>query len=462
MAMKNNGRFEYPNRVRQEFETLLKEFVDIPTVSAQPEHKPDIERMADLAVSTIERFGGKAAIHRTAGNPVVHGKFTAGPNLPTVTVYNHLDVQPASMETEPWTSEPFDMKIEGDKYLGRGTTDDKGPALTALYGINAARQADTPLNMNLLWEFEEEIGSGNFAAALKSAGGEMATDSVLVSDTIWVSREQPACPAGLRGLQGLQLTLQTAETDQHSGVTGGAARNPIAELITLVAEMVDGRTGKVKIKGFYDDVAMPSRRELDEFARSGFTVKKFKKDHGFRSIRSEDPVDVMKRIWAMPTMEVHGVVGGYTGPGLKTIIPPRAEVKITCRLVPEMDPKRVAALVKEFVKSKNPDVKVQVHEAMYPYKAPTSGPLADAVREAMAYAFGREPVFVREGGSIGAVVSMEKLLKCPVMFLGLSLPEHGYHAPNENFDWQQAAGGMVAFQKYFELLANMPRAKRGR
>ncbi|HEV8435934.1 MAG TPA: peptidase dimerization domain-containing protein, partial [Thermoanaerobaculia bacterium] len=159
------------------------------------------------------------------------------------------------------------------------------------------------------------------------------------------------------------------------------------------------------------------------------------------------------RIWAWPTFEVHGLVGGYTGPGIKTVIPPDATVKISCRLIPNQDPKKIMKLVKDFVKQRNPDVKVTPEAAMLPYKAPTEGPLADAVRDAMKFAFGREPVFVREGGSIGAVVSMEKVLRCPVLFLGLSLPEHGYHAPNENYDWQQASGGMVAFAKYFANVA---------
>ena len=432
---------------------MLKAFVDIPTVSAQPQHKPDIAKGVDLAMATIQRFGGKAEVIETAGNPIVHGSFHSSANAPTVTVYNHLDVQPASKDTEPWDNEPFDMKVEGDNYLGRGTTDDKGPALTALLGIKAAREADLPVNMNVLWELEEEIGSPNFEAGIKTAQKMLKTDSVVVSDTIWISRKQPAMAAGLRGMQGFLLKLRTGETDQHSGVTGGAARNPIGELMKLVSEMYDAQTGKVKIKGFYDDVEPVTKKELDGFLASGFTVAKFKKDHKFKSIRTEDVVDVMKRIWAMPTMEVHGVVGGYTGPGVKTIIPPEAEVKISCRLVPAQDPKKLMKLIKAFVKERNPDVVIEPMDAMYPYKAPTQGPLADSIKRSIAFAFGKEPVFVREGGSIGAVISMERVLACPVMFLGLSLPEHGYHAPNERFDWQQASGGIVAFAKYFSEIA---------
>lgn len=440
---------------RSHFEDTLKQFVEIPSVSADPAREKDIRRCADAAAQLIRDFGGEAKILETGGHPMIHGKFKASAKAPTLTVYNHMDVQPASKETEPWNTDPFVFTKQGDRYFGRGTTDDKGPALSALWGIKAAREANIPLNLNVLWELEEEIGSPNFESAITKNARRIATDHLLVSDTIWVSRKRPAAPAGLRGLQGFTLSLETGTTDQHSGVTGGAARNPIGELMQLVSQMYDAKTGRVKIKGFYDDVVAPTKEELQDFKNSGFTVKDFKKDHQFKSIRTENALDVMKRIWAMPTFEVHGLVGGYTGPGIKTVIPPRAEVKISCRLVQKQDPRKIQKLVKDFVRKNNPDVKMEIENQMWPYKAPTSGPLAEAVKDAMAFAFGREPVFVREGGSIGAVVSMEKVLQTPVMFLGLSLPEHGYHAPNENYDWQQASGGMVAFVKYFDNVAKM-------
>lgn len=444
----------FARRERKTFESLLKTFVDVPTVSAQPERVPDIRRCAELAAKTIRDFGGVPEIIETDGYPMVHGVFDQSPDLPTVTVYNHLDVQPASRETEPWKTDPFAMVIDGDRYLGRGTTDDKGPALSALFGIKASRELGVPVNLRVLWELEEEIGSPNFEKAITKAGDRVRPDSVLVSDTIWVSRKRPALSAGLRGLLGFLLVLETGETDQHSGTTGGAARNPLGELMQLVSEMYDARTGKVKIKGFYDDVAKPSKKELEGFASSGFSVKNFKKDHLFKSIRTEDAMEVMKRIWTMPTMEIHGVVGGYTGPGVKTIIPPRGEVKMSTRLVPNQSPVKLLKLIKAFVKEHNRDVVVHPEGSMYPYQAPQEGPMAEAIQKAIRFGFDRDPVLVREGGSIGAVVSMEKVFRCPVMFLGLSLPEHGYHAPNENFDWQQASGGMAAFVKYFDLIAN--------
>ncbi len=455
MKLDKKSLTAYANDQRDAFETALKELVEIPSVSSEPDRKGEVRRCAERAAQLVRDFGGQAELLETAGNPLVFGRFDVDADAPTVTLYNHLDVQPASRETEPWETEPFVLTRKGDRYYGRGTTDDKGPALAALWGAKAARDAGVRANIHFLWESEEEVGSGNFESGIKTHAGRLKTDSVIVSDTIWVSRDRPACPAGLRGLLGFELTLKTGTTDQHSGVTGGVARNPLGELMKLVSEMYKATSGKVKIKGFYDDVVKPSKQEIRDFKSSGFTVKQFKKDHLFKSIRTEDPVEAMKRLWAMPTMEIHGVVGGYTGPGIKTVIPPRATVKVSCRIVPNQDPKKILRLVKEFVKRRNPDVKVTAEATMLPYLAPTSGPLADAVRSAMKFAFGRKPVFVREGGSIGAVVSMEKVFKCPVLFLGLSLPEHGYHAPNENFDWRQASGGMIAFAKYFEAISKL-------
>jgi acetylornithine deacetylase/succinyl-diaminopimelate desuccinylase-like protein len=368
-----------------------------------------------------------------------------------VTIYNHLDVQPAN---EPqWKREPFVFHNENDRYFGRGTTDDKGPALSALFGVRQALQANIPINVQFIWELEEEIGSPNFEHFMKANASRLRTDSILVSDTIWIARGKPAVAYGLRGLAPFRLFLQTGTKDVHSGLTGGAARNPLGELCQLIAECYDAQTGKVKIPGFYDDVQKPTRRELDSFIASGFNVKRFKEAHELKLIRSSSAEDVARRIWAAPTFEVHGMVGGYTGPGVKTAIAPSAEAKVSMRLVPNQDPAKVVKLVRDFVKKRNPDVKVLPESFLRPFIGPREGPYFEAARDAMRTAFGKEPAFVREGGSIGAVVTMQKYLKAPIMFLGLSLPEHGYHAPNENFDWEQASGGMRMFVRYFELIS---------
>ena len=438
---------------RDAFERTLSELVEIPTVSVEPERKGEVHRGAEYAVRLFESMGAKATLYETKGHPIVYGRFDRGDGAPTITVYNHLDVQPA--EGDDWKTQPFEFVKKGDRYYGRGTTDDKGPAITALFGAKYAWDHGVPANIHFLWEFEEEIGSPHFEGTIAKEAKAFATDSVVVSDTVWVSRARPAQPAGLRGLQGLRFELQTGQTDQHSGTAGGAARNPVTELCQLVSECVDGKTGKVKIPGFYSDVVPPTKKELADLAGSGFTVSGFKKDHLYKKLRVEDPVEVMKRIWMMPTFEVHGIAGGYQGPGVKTIIPPKATAIVSCRLVPNMNPKKIVKIVTDFVRSKNPDVKVSAEHALPAYQGKTTGPYADAIRAAMKFGFGKEPVFVREGGSIGAVLSMEKVLKVPVFFLGLSLPEHGYHAPNENYDWSQAQGGMASFADYFRRVAEM-------
>jgi acetylornithine deacetylase/succinyl-diaminopimelate desuccinylase-like protein len=446
----------YAAAQRGTFEKALEELVEIPTVSVEPDRKPDVRRGADFAVSLLESMGASARRYDTKGHPLVYGRFDRGANLPTVTVYNHLDVQPA--DGPDWRTSPFDFVKQGDRYFGRGTTDDKGPAMTALFGAKYAVENEVAANIHFLWEFEEEIGSPHFETTIREHAKDFRTDSVVVSDTVWVSRSRPAQPAGLRGLQGFRFDLQTGETDQHSGTAGGAARNPVTEMCQLISECVDGKTGRVKIPGFYADVVPPTKRELQDLAGCGFTVAAFKKDHLFKKLRVDDALEVMKRIWMMPTFEVHGIAGGYHGPGVKTIIPPKATAIVSCRLVPNMNPKKIVKLITEFVKSKNPDVKVSAEHELPAYQGKTTGPYADAIRSAMALAFGKEPVFVREGGSIGAVLSMEKVLKAPVFFLGLSLPEHGYHAPNENFDWSQAQGGMAAFAAYFQNVAQLSKA----
>src|ERR1044071_9385053 len=456
MTLKRDSLLSFANSHRDEFESLLKRFVETPTVSVDPNHAEDIKKGVELTAETLEGYGAQVEIYRAEkGNPVIHGVFGNDKRRPTVTVYNHIDVQPASKETEPWNTEPFEFTKKGDTYYGRGTTDDKGPALSALVGARAAMEADVPVNIRFLWEFEEEIGSPNFEKIITKAAPNLRTDSVVVYDTASVSRNRPASSAGLRGLLGFILTLETGTTDTHSGETGGASRNPIAELMQVLCDIYDVRTGKVKIKGFYDDVIPPTKKELQDWANSGFTTHAFKKAHHLKKLRTEDPLEIMKRIWGMPTLEVHGVVGGYQGPGLKSIVPPRAELKASCRLVPLQDPKKIQKLLTAAVKERNPDVKIQFESAAPAFRTVLEGELPQALKRAVKFAFGKEAVFVRDGGTIGAMTSIEKVLRCPVLFLGLSLPEHGYHAPNENFDWQQASGGMVAFAKYFEEIANL-------
>jgi acetylornithine deacetylase/succinyl-diaminopimelate desuccinylase-like protein len=455
--------------LRGEFETKLAALVETPTVSMDPARRPEMDRCAALAGELLRGIGATVDVVETGGFPLVIGRVVRDPSYPTVTVYNHLDVQPA--DGPEWKTPPFkfsrseDSRV-GARWFGRGTTDDKGPALTALYGARLALEEDARVNVQFLWELEEEIGSPNFERGLAAAvAGDAAagrapfrTDSVVVSDTIWIAAGKPAIAYGLRGLMGFTVELQTGAKDVHSGTTGGAARNPLAELSALVATCVDARTGKVKIPGFYDDVRRLTPVEKKAFARAGFSRKVFQAAHELSGLRPrKDDLAVMESIMAMPTFEVHGLVGGYSGPGIKTIVPHKGELKLSTRLVPDQKPAKIFQLVKKFIKKQLPDAVVTHEASLEPYLAPLGGPHNAAAAEAMKETFGREPGFTREGGSIGAVLTMRRLLKAPVTFMGLSLPEHGYHAVNENYDWGQASGGMEMFRRYFHKVGAMPR-----
>ena len=453
-----DGLDQYIKESRPRFEEWLGRLVEVPTVSMDPARRQDVRRGAEVAVGYFRELKADAALIETGGHPMVVGGWVRNPAWPTVTVYNHLDVQPA-MEPE-WTREPFKFAVDGDCYHGRGTTDDKGPALAALLAAHFAVERAVPLNIQFLWELEEEMGSPHFAEGLGKAALLCKPDSVVVSDTIWLAGGRPAAPYGLRGNLAARLTLETARREAHSGLTGGVARNPLTELAAVVAACVDAKSGRVTIPGFYRSVKPLGKADRKQFLKSGFQVKSFAAAHQLTKLRARDRAVVMRRLWAEPTFEVHGFVGGYTGPGVKTSIPPRAEVKVSMRLVPDQDPAAVFLLFRKHVRKLNPDVRVEAHGMLRPYLADLGGPYAEALQKALRFGFGKDPAFIREGGSIGAVVTMAERWKAPVMFLGLSLPEHGYHAPNECFDWGQASGGMKAFVKYFEEVSRIPVKRR--
>jgi acetylornithine deacetylase/succinyl-diaminopimelate desuccinylase-like protein len=450
--------------LRGDFEDKLAAMVELPTISMDPARRGEMDRCVALASSYLDSIGAITHVVDTGGFPMVVGRVTRDPSFPTVTVYNHLDVQPA--DPHEWKTPPFTFTRDGDRWIARGSTDDKGPALTALFGAKLALEQDARVNIQFLWELEEEIGSPHFAAGLAAAvAGDdaagrppFATDSVVVSDTIWIAAGQPSISYGLRGLMGFTVSLETGAKDVHSGTTGGLARNPIGELSALLAECYDARTGKVKIPGFYDDVRKLSAAERKAFARARFSRKRFAAAHELNSLRPiRDDVGGLVALTAAPTLEVHGIVGGYSGPGIKTIVPHRAEAKLSTRLVPDQKPDKVFNVIKRFIKKRLPDAEVTHEASLEPYLAPMDGGMNDAAAAAARATFGKQPAFVREGGSIGAVLTMRKTLDAPVTFLGLSLPEHGYHAINENFDWGQASGGMELFCRYFSEIAQRGR-----
>ena len=458
---KSLSQSDLPGRsagLRLEFEEKLADLVEIPSVSMEPGRRADVERVARRGCALLRELGAQAECIQTEGLPLVLGRLVQDPKFPTVTIYNHLDVQPA--DAEDWHSPPFKLVRDGDRWRGRGTTDDKGPALAALFGARLALQDGVRINFQFLWETEEEMGSPSFEAALGKLAKDhspLRTDSIVVSDSLWPQAGRPAIPYGLRGLVGLCVRLQTGDKDVHSGTTGGAARNPLGELCALINDCYDARTGRVKIPGFYRDVRRLGAAERRRLANAGFARRQFELAHGLSSVRFADDAHLREAIMTTPTFEVHGLTGGYTGAGIKTIVPHRAEAKLSCRLVPDQTPERVFLLIQRFVRQHCRDAEVIHESSLSPFLADPSGPHLEAAQQAMFEAFGKRPALTREGGSIGAVVTMDRILRAPVVLLGLSLPEHGYHAINENFDWGQAGRGMEMFCRYFRKLADLPR-----
>ncbi len=432
------------------FRERLKTLVEHRTVSPGKTGDEAIVAGARAACEIMADAGADARLVECDGTPSVLGAFRHPQARATVVVYNHLDVQPA--DAANWTQDdPFAFQVEDHPtrerlYRGRGATDDKGPALCALRAAQYVREHDVPIDVVLLWETEEEIGSPNFGQVVERARDDLRCDGVIVSDTIWPSDRQPVISTALRGTLQVILRLQTGHKDVHSGLTGGVARNPVRELARLATAIDDASFWK-------EDVEPPSQAEIEGYVRSGFDPAYFKRAHALDKLTTEIPLEMLIRLWARPTWEIHGIAGGYQGPGVKTAVPPWAELKASFRLVPNQDPHEIGRRLQAFVAQVNPDVEVDLEGYLGPYRGPTEGPVHDAIAAGMTQAFGTAPVMVREGGSIGAAPILADVLGVGVHFLPLSLPEHGYHAPNEYFDWKQARGGIEAFARAFMALA---------
>lgn len=444
---------EFPHDLRAKYEETLAALVRLQTVSSDPTNADAIQQCVAYCQTLLADFGFDVSVQDTGGNPIIYAERLGDPSWPTVLLYNHLDVQPAT--PDEWSTNPFELTIKDGTYYGRGTTDDKGPALAALFAVQQACNSATPLNFKIVWEFEEEIGSPHFRPFVESNAGLLKADSVLVSDTIWISNEQPALAYGLRGLVSFEISLTTADHDTHSGLTGGVARNPLLELSTVLAACVDAQTGHVYVPGFYDGIVEPTAKERQEFVSAGFALDTFTKSHQLTKIREHTDISAATAIMAQPTFELHGIVGGHQDDGIKTIIPHRATAKVSCRLVPGQNLDHVLDCITKFIQSRCADAKIIVHGKAMPYLCNPANAHMQAATQAISDATGKQPSLVREGGSIGAVLALDECLHAPVVMLGMSLPEHGYHAVDEHFDWRQATYGIRTLSQYFRLIAQL-------
>ena len=417
----------------------LEDFLRIPSISSQPERAADVRHAAGHLVRQYEWIGLRhAEVIETSGHPVVYADWLTAPGKPTVLLYGHYDVQPVD-PLDLWTSSPFEPRREDGLLFGRGSSDDKGQIAVHWQAIQAWLSATgaLPLNLKVIAEGEEEIGSPNFEAFVRANQERLQADYCVVSDTEMVAKGFPAITYALRGLVYFEVRVEAASTDLHSGQLGGIAPNPAQALAEILVRLKDS-SGHVLVPGFYDGVRPLSQEERRQFALVPFDEAELKRTYGLRELHGEAGFTPKERNWARPSLDVNGIWGGYQGPGAKTIIPAWAAAKFSCRLVPDQDPNAVAAAVRSYIEEAAPrTVRVTLTELSGhadPWITPLDHPLIKAAQRALRQVYGQEPAMIRSGGSIGAVDVMSRLLNVPCLLVGFVLPDSFAHAPNERLD----------------------------
>jgi acetylornithine deacetylase/succinyl-diaminopimelate desuccinylase-like protein len=451
---------EYLGSQAERFEQDLCQLLRIPSVSTDPEHRPDIDQAAEWVASQFRRLDFATEVVQTAGHPVVYASSPPIEGAPTALVYGHYDVQPPE-PLEEWGSPPFEpTRKDGDLYA-RGASDDKGQFLTHLFSAEAwlAVRERLPLNLKYLIEGEEEVGSVGLATFVEEQGDRLACDCIVVSDGCQFAPGQPAITYGLRGIVYYEVELIGPNRDLHSGTFGGSLTNPANALATLLASLVDER-GKVQVPGFYDDVVPISERERRQFALLPFDEKRFLSQFGVSESGGEAGYTTLERRWARPTCDVCGLTSGYQGRGAKTILPARASAKISFRLVPNQDPKKIAEAVELTLGERcSPGVRMRFEQmACSPgVLVPLDSPYVQAAARAIEYAFGRSPVFTREGGSIPIVAALHERLQADTLLLGWGQDDDNAHSPNEKFSLAAFHRGIKASARLWQELSRIQR-----
>ena len=417
----------------------LEEFLRIPSISSQPERAEDVRRAAAHLVEQYQRIGlENAQVLETAGHPVVYADWLRAPGKPTVLLYGHYDVQPVD-PLDLWDSPPFEPVHKDGLLFGRGSSDDKGQIAIHWQAIDALLKAtgELPLNLKVIAEGEEEIGSTHFDAFVQANRDRLRADYCVVSDTAMAARGFPAITHALRGLVYFEIRVEASTTDLHSGMFGGIAANPAQALAEILTRLKDPN-GRILVPGFYDGVRTLSEDERRQFQRVPFDEAELKQTYGLEALHGEPGFTPTERNWARPTLDVNGIWGGYQGPGSKTIIPAWAAAKVSCRLVSDQDAPSVFRAVREYIQAVRPKtVRVSVEQIEGfgdAWITPTDHPLIQAAARALHQAYGKEPALIRAGGSIGAVQTMSHHLHTPCLLVGFVLPDCFAHAPNERLD----------------------------
>lgn len=410
-------------------------FLRIPSVSARSEHKGDCLIAAQFVADALTHIGFRADMIPTPGHPIVLGEWRhAGPDAPTLLVYGHYDVQPAE-PLELWTSPAFEPTVRDGRIYARGSVDDKGQLYLHIKALEAhlAVRGTLPVNVIVLAEGEEEVGSENLEAFLQREQQRLKCDAVVISDSTMFAPGIPSILSSLRGMAYLQIDVQGPAGDLHSGMYGGAVVNPAMALARILATFHDA-DGRVAISGFYDHVRPFPDNVRAQMRALPFSEAGLMHEVGVTALGGEPGYTALERLWTRPTCEVNGLLSGYTGEGAKTVLPAISMAKVSFRLVPDQDPDAIARLVREHVARVLPIGVTATVTALHggrPWRADLQGPIIDAGKRALQAAFGREPVITGEGGSIPVVGDFERILGAPVLLMGFGLPGENAHAPNE-------------------------------
>ncbi|HVH30819.1 MAG TPA: dipeptidase [bacterium] len=451
------GALDYARQHRARFVDELKTLLRIPSISTLPDHRNDILQAADWLLAHLRELGLTAElIPLNGGHPMVYAQWMQAPNRPTVLFYGHYDVQPVDPLAE-WTSPPFEPTLRGEDLYARGARDDKGQILAIIKALEAYLKdaGRLPLNVKVLIEGEEEIGSPGISRWIDRHVRKLACNMAWVSDGPMYARDLPSIVTGLRGLLYTEVEVRGPAHDLHSGIYGGAVPNPLNAVATIIAGLKD-RRGRVTIPRFYATVRDPSPEEKASWERLPFSEEEFMREVGITATPGEEGYSILERRWSRPTLEVHGIAGGWTGAGSKTVIPAKVVAKISMRLVPDQRTKTVLRAFERKVKQlAPPGVEVEVRNLSGGdpvLVVPTAAPIQAAARVARTV-WGADPVYIREGGSIPPVTKFDRLLKVPTVLFGFGLPGDNTHGPNEMFHLPNFHRGIETVIQWMEQVA---------
>ncbi|MEK4228201.1 dipeptidase [Solibacillus sp. FSL H8-0538] len=435
----------------------LNTFLRIPSISSLSEHKEDMQTAAKWLANALTNLTiENVSIDQTAGHPVVYGEWLHAPGKPTILFYGHYDVQPVD-PLNLWDSAPFEPEIRDNKLFARGSSDDKGQVFMHLKALEALFETtgSLPVNVKFIIEGEEEIGSPNLPAYVEENKEKLAADLILISDTSLYAKGKPAVCYGLRGLTGVQIDVRGAKSDLHSGLYGGGVQNAIHALAEILASFRDEH-GTIQVEGFYDNVRPLSEEERQAYRELNFDENELKEEVGVTELFGEEGYSYLEQTWARPTLEVNGVFGGFSGEGIKTVLPAEAGAKITCRLVPDQDPVEIVALLKAHIekyKSTGVEVSISEFDKGKPFITPFDHPVIQAAGRSYEKVYNVPTAYTRGGGSIPIVAAFGEILNLPVVLMGFGLTSENFHAPNEHFHLENFDNGLRVLGDYMYEIA---------